>query len=146
MYGAALVAGAAEQIAQPEDALADAADIEVARAIRVGRDPSRLRQVEHAIVDFLRRRDHCLVRKTRRGPRESVEFSGVEDVLAIGRRVNQLDLRRWSRSERPLQHRANRRNRSALRDEAQFRRGRAIDRESAERSAEIDQVAYLPLE
>src|SRR5580658_8304794 len=103
MYGAALVADAAEQIAQSEDALADAADIEVARAISVARDPSRLRQIEQVIVDFLCRRDHGLVRKIRRGPRERIEFSSVEDVLAIGRRVNQLGLRRWSGSERPLQ-------------------------------------------
>src|ERR1019366_10205692 len=100
VHGAALVACPTDQVAQSDHALADAADIELARAIGVADDPSSLRQLKQTIVDFFGRRDHGLIRKIRRLLRQFVEFGGVQDVLAIRRRANQMDLRRRSFARR----------------------------------------------
>src|SRR5712692_3980581 len=149
MHGAPLVARAAKQIAQLDHAIADPADIELARAIAVRADPSRINQLAKPIVNFFGRGDHCLIREIRRGPPELVEFTRIEDMLPVLRRVDEMHLCGTSRSgERPLEHRANRRDRRSLRDKADFhsRRGITIEREAAEWPREIKSVADSALE
>src|ERR1700678_1329541 len=84
MHGAALVAGAAQQVAQSNDALADAANVEVARAIGVADDTSGLRQFKQAIVNQAGGYDHRLGQKMRGGPGRRGAASPCFSIGRIG--------------------------------------------------------------
>src|SRR5271157_811459 len=144
MHRAAFVARAADEIAQPEDVLADSANVELARSIGSPLHPSPLDLAEQSRVEVGRRRDdNHLEVESRVAAGPSLDLIPIKDVLGGIGRVQQAERRMRPVRERAAEHRPNRRDRSRDRDENHLDRGRMLHRERPERAREAQHVADL---
>src|SRR5688572_13959045 len=129
LYGPPLVAGAAEQVPERADDVADAADVEMTPAIVVGVDPAA-----HDLVLEARTR-HMLDGEGAMAARQRPQLAPVERLALAP--VKEAD-RLCGRLQRAMDHRADRRDAGAVGDEDGLGVGRAIEDERAPWAGEAD--------
>src|SRR5581483_4095802 len=131
LHRATLVAGAAEDVAERRDDRADAADEEAATPVAVAVDPASRHLVAERGARYVREGE-ALVPSS-----EVVDLRPVEDGRAGLRRVEQADPT-TRRRERAVDHRSDRRDAGAVRDEDRLGIGRVVEDEGSPRAGEVD--------
>src|SRR5258708_3491508 len=105
MHGAAFVAGAAQEIANPKYALANTAYVELAAAATVRIDPSTFYLVEKMRVEFVGRGDHRFAAELRMHRSPLFDLAAIENVLGAVRRIQKMDRMDGVSREHPANHR-----------------------------------------